>query len=690
MSLRILMVSSTALLLCTCTVQPLTTSSGAVEVSRPARFPATVIGQTSSQLLGLTNVSRKTIRVVLSASAPFEVDAAVEVGAGSSVEVPLSFHPDHIGLSAGTLRTEQQEEIIEWPLEGEGLPPPRCEEAAACQVPQLSADQTTCTLQPSPDGTACSGPCLQDGQCLQGVCIGSVRACDDEDACTADACDAEAGCVHVDVSGNCPASNNPCLVAFCDRVTGCGFGAVADGTSCGPSDCSTSDVCIAGECLGRPTPEGTSCGETSPCQSRGVCKGTSCLQPSAHILKPQWSRRMPPGTRLDFPGAVDELGNLYWIECNTGCDLVSVTSLGVPRFRAPVFPVGTSLSAYNDFVLADGLVVIAEPGGDFVEAHDDATGALVWKRHLRQELDPIYLSGTCSTLPFGSIQSWPLVSDGRGQLVVFANVGGSVSCGSPHTKDVWAIALDTATGGTRWKNRYSVSPYHSNDVDAAFDEAGNLYATFHYPTPSEVTLLSLDNQGMERWRRSFPAALRQINGLFAGSLVLTQYQAPLVLIDTSTGQDRFSTRPIFSPGSALVDDTRALLFELNTAGAINLFTLSLNQGTSRDWLLRDTAGSGFRKVTTPVMTSRSSFLLASQSSTHWMLGEFDLNGLIKFECELESADYGSPTLRAGTWTAAYPEFSPNTVVSFALPGLEPAASGWVTARGKVTKEGRPR
>ena len=101
-------------------------------------------------------------------------------------------------------------------------------------------------------------------------------------------------------------------------------------------------------------------------------------------------------------------------------------------------------------------------------------------------------------------------------------------------------------------------------------------------------------------------------------------------------------------------------------------------------------------VAQPVlMDSGSTLVSVSQFRGGVSLTEISKDGIELFSCELpipaQSALLSSATLRNGRYTLAA-RLSTGTVVvlSFALPGFEPAPHGWVTAAGKMTRQGHAR
>lgn len=84
-------------------------------------------------------------------------------------------------------------------------------------------------------------------------------SCDDGNACTVDRCDETGSASHEPMF--CPAPADPCQVAQCDAVTGCGSAPLPDGTPCDPDRCSSVVLrtCQGGHCVIQPAPPQTRC-----------------------------------------------------------------------------------------------------------------------------------------------------------------------------------------------------------------------------------------------------------------------------------------------------------------------------------------------------------------------------------------------------------------------------------------------
>ena len=158
-----------------------------------------------------------------------------------------------------------------------------------CTQPTNPCQQSTCDPMTGNcitsnvgDGSSCStGDKCKVGQtCTGGVCGGGidVQCGAPPSACQTVACVPASGCVTSNVANGttcstgdmcvssqtcqsgscqggmsvmCATSTNPCETTTCDPSTGCGFAAVADGTSCASgSACVTGTTCVGGVCSG--------------------------------------------------------------------------------------------------------------------------------------------------------------------------------------------------------------------------------------------------------------------------------------------------------------------------------------------------------------------------------------------------------------------------------------------------------
>lgn len=220
-------------------------------------FPETYLGHPSRQTVTLTNRGQQPGQVSFGVSKPFSVERSeFTINGGDSVEVTVEFAPTVSGPASDVLSSG----ALEVSLRGVGLEVPECA-ASVCRETSFDVIERRCSAVVVADETSCVDTCIADGRCRSGTCVGRARDCSDGDACTIDAC-GSAGCTHA--PRNCPAPTNPCRIATCDSLTGCGEEDVIDGTLCGADTCTERDVrvCISGACVTRQRPNNGRCQNT--------------------------------------------------------------------------------------------------------------------------------------------------------------------------------------------------------------------------------------------------------------------------------------------------------------------------------------------------------------------------------------------------------------------------------------------
>ncbi len=106
--------------------------------------------------------------------------------------------------------------------------------------------------------------CTADDECKDGVCVGKPITCDDANPCTVDSCDVFEGCVY-DPSSQCD-DGDPCTEDAC-LVDGSCVNTPFDGP-CEDGDlCTTGEQCAEGTCAG---------GEPVVCDDDNACTVDSC------------------------------------------------------------------------------------------------------------------------------------------------------------------------------------------------------------------------------------------------------------------------------------------------------------------------------------------------------------------------------------------------------------------------------
>jgi len=651
------------LLLAACRPGELADDGTGFAIAPPPAFVAQP-GEAVSQPVTLHSLSRSAQTISLSTAPPFDVSPrTLSLEGGASADVTVTFAPLALGTVEGTL-------------------------TAGAQRAALEGTAVTCAR----DGAACSTACIVGGTCRDGACVGDARSCDDGDACTVDLCDSATGCAHAAVQ--CEAAAGPCSAAFCDPVTGCATRPAEDGTKCGDSDCATSHVCLAGSCVERATPEGAACGEASPCQDPGTCRGQSCVRPPARALEPVWSYAAPGGYwNFDFPGVADTDGNLYWWESQSGSVaqaddhvLVSVDADGGVRFRAPlgIVPEPQWDGAPGLIQLSGDLVLIAEYSGLFtstaarIQAYERTSGALAWSHDFLADAraaDPCPPAGS-----WQGAQIMPPASDGNGGLFVKVDRW----CGDGEAAGFDLFHADALTGDATW-----IASGPNNFGLVVADALGNAYAATDL---SEVT--SWDRGGHERWRHTW------LYGFDFAWHPLGVYGDLLVVGNRAVELSTFAVTATYVPaGWAALHGSAPII----TDTWFGVFTMAVNDAptfevhdASTGRVLGEVPLAGAIGASQPILTRDGTVLVTTEPGRG--SPSVFLNGLgttsVRFSCALDIPPglLGSPTLRHGRYTLGVQdqESGASGVYAFDLPGAEPAEHGWVTSAGKMTKESRPR
>ncbi|MBL8957364.1 MAG: hypothetical protein JNK82_41710 [Myxococcaceae bacterium] len=619
-------------------------------------FPDTELGQTSSLDVELNCRGTVDREVAVSADAPFSLTtSSLTLPASASAPLSVRFAPVATGAVTGTLRLTSEGDVLEVGLAGTGVEPAVCTTPLQCRL---------CGGANAPNGTACESPCLEQASCVEGVCVGTPKVCDDGDRCTADACDAALGCTHTAVTCSEPA--DPCRVGQCDPVSGCTTSAAADGTRCGANDCAVAHVCMAGVCVERPPPEGSRCGEATPCQPAPTCQAGKCVKGPVTPLQPAWSVTAPNGTRVTFPGTSDAAGNLYWFESRSSVtDLVSYDRSGALRFRVTVSGRPARFSSYpieeSPLVLVSEQHVLAviDEGAENtptrrVELHSALDGALVWSAG-RAELAPAI--GLAAGLPLYVMSAGATSGTGRVILNLRTNAGGAAWSS-------WIVSLDGATGTVQWTWR---NTYLSASV---IDEQGTVFV---YEDLFVHALYAIDAAGAQAWRISQTNWSAMPSATHRG-LVYTSFPSRLfaaadggVLSELAPSWGR---EPLVGFGHVI--STENSTFCSRTMTSVNLASPATPAGA---WSA--VPAGCFRD---PVLTSRATVLVGTTQTSSGEAGslyEYSLDGGPLFTCPLEQPLGQRSALIDDAWVSA----GSSTVSLYALPGLKLAPHGWVTQAG---------
>jgi hypothetical protein len=694
------------------------TADGELTAPGALHFPATFVGFSSALGLEIDNGSQASRHATLIVQPPFFVDHdGIEVGGGGAQTVQVMFTPTEVSATSGLLTIATDDQTVTVLLDGAGLAQPVCTPSAPCRDSRFAVDAGACVETVSPDDTPCTSQvaCLDSAACFQGECVGRAAACSDGNACTEDACDVVAGCIHFDTSARCPAASDPCHAASCDADAGCGTTAVPDGTLCGPHDCISAAVCLAGECkTGVAVPEGFECIPASPCQAAGRCRSQVCVQPPPVPLVPAWTYDPWPNSIYGLPSPlVDGQGNAYWFEAGGTLELVSITPQGFMRFR-----VTDQFDTFTQpFIAGDAVIVRVLSAGTVVwrafSVHD---GSRLWDfdaRAVARMIDgmPSRDLETNSAGAAGHHQVWFAMQLG----FPTATIADSVAIG------VAVAGVDTDTGTITWSTRIRDAGALTGVgdieilVNHATDEAQDLYLTLKDTTG--YNLISLSAAGVLRWGSRLPVApsaaygarvavvgvssdggsigaVSAIDGTSVGGLELHGLTAPPVLavFDGAAGM------------SIAVLDAGAPYGDCNDLEPpYALFAWDLGTGAMTQHTLLGPGyidGFGPDRFSSMMLLDDRSILTPDWRETCLSDGGIDgrvyqlrrlaLDGKELFSCEAPGV-FGPMLPMGGTrWFSLASPVDHNIVEAFDLPGVVPAAHGWITYGGNPGGGGAPR
>jgi hypothetical protein len=691
------------------------TADGELTAPGALHFPATFVGFSSALSLEIDNGAQASRHATLIVEPPFFVDHdGIQVGGGGAQTVQVTFTPVTVSATSGLLTISTDDQTLTVLLDGAGLAQPVCTPSAPCRDSRFVVDAGACVETVWPDDTPCTSQvaCLDSAACFQGACVGRAATCSDGNACTEDACDVVAGCIHFDTSARCPAASDPCHAASCDADAGCGVTEVPDGTLCGPHDCISAAVCLAGECkMGVAVPEGFECIPASPCQAAGRCRSQVCVQPPPMPLVPAWTYDPWPASIFGVPSPFgDAQGNAYWFEEGGTVQLVSATPQGFIRFR-----VTDDFDTFRQPFAVGGAIITRLRDGTF-RVFSARDGSHLWDFDARGVARMIDGAPT-RDLEFvnagaaGQREVWFAIQLGFSTATYadLANIGVALAEVDPDTGTIsWTMHLQDAGALASVGDDVPLN-------NGAADEANDLYLTLRDATG--YNLVSLSAQGALRWSRRLavvPAAaygarvavvpvgpdggalggVSAIDGAPVGGLELHGLTAP----------------PVFAVFDGAAGVSIALLDAGTPYGDCNdqnppyaLFAWDLSTGTMTQHTL---VGPGFFDAFGPKRIS-SVTLLADRSvvTPDWRdrcladggidtrdfhLRRLALDGRELFSCE--APGFFGPMLPLGgtRWFGLANPVDHNIVEAFDLPGVVPAAHGWITNGGNPGGGGAPR
>jgi hypothetical protein len=707
---------SASLSLTACNGTKLNKTSGQLDVvENQLTLPSTFVGYPTQAALHLKNSAPTSRSGTIQISGPFTSDDSVTVDGAATVPLTVTFKASTPGDASGTLTLTSEGHSETVSLSAHAEPIPICPTPATCHQDVFVYDAGGCVDSLLPENTDCGDPqaCLETARCVSGVCEGVPRSCDDNNVCTADACAPGVGCVHTDLSHQCPPppGNDPCQAALCDPIKGCTVGPAPDGTPCGPVDCITSFVCLLGTCQGLPAPEGLQCAPGSPCQGKGFCHNQKCVQPDPTILQSVWTYQPADGGTLLFPGLADSDDNLYWLECHDDCDLVSATRDAFSRFRVEMKGIHAGKVSERAMLLTEGLVIVGS--GSNLEALQQFDGSRAWTSDLNSLLPEAQ----------GLANVYELQAMGDGTVNVLAVASGGGVC----AQRAWVLQLGLIGPKRHWAQEVSaLSDGGSGGLDLVGDEQGQLWVMGPHCAPTE-TLTSFDASGRvlsleEIQPASYMAALGST--IYVGGLEPSDH---LLYVDgggVALGTISLPTTDSHAWGQAVADSNANLGLTLGIAApGCSLCTSGEDDGgcptaslTSFDsssgaqnWTAAWFNSASWVGFTQPVLTDQSTLLIAqgplassnlacvtpSVEPPIPYLWEITTDGSPYYRCQLPQPAEDDAAVTIGgamlqtRWVRAIRSSNGETHIEAYDLQSSPLGEGWITGRGGFDRAGRP-
>lgn len=643
---------------------------------QPARvdFGSVWLTHRDTFILELQNTARMGMEVTFERGAPFDAPASVRIGGGERVEVELGVTADRLGLVEGVLLVGANGTTQRVSLRAEAVAPPTCA-AMDCRIVSFNPRTGGCDEVIVDDGVSCgaTNQCLTSGVCFAGECVGQARDCNDDNACTTDACEASTGCVHETVT--CPRSLRACEVPVCSPATGCGLVPAVDGVSCGANDCFNAEVCITGQCVTRPSPDGSQCKAPTSCRGAGLCRQQACELPAPTPLRPSWRYTPQPGLTLAFLGHVDDSGNLYATETgpfvrNGGFSgappqqedrvqaiptyLVSLSPTGVVRFRVEVTS-DCSNCTYGLWYSIDSAahrLFFNAKGSTQARSTDD--GRLLW-----------------STVPSAGLPAYERRSDGGASFSTSAPMlVGTDAVGVPIIEGIsdhhsYVQVFDRATGAFRWQFHRKGHLY-----GAGVASGGELWTSSANCWAVAGEMARLNGAGQQQavqFVQWIPSIYGEGVAIGSANGKLQQLDSTMSLTDLSTLTGASSSSTPFLTGQQLVSwDGRAqILRSVNLSSGVRAFDYRGVTGSSPDFeLLRD-----------------GGVAWTAQLPDAGVLGAVDGRGEELLHCPLSTPVDSSTAIIRGR---AY-MFSSGDIVAYDVPGLDVEPSGWVSRFGSLQR-----
>lgn len=163
-----------------------------------------------------------------------------------------------------------------------------CVSADPCNVATPKAGGA-CVFTPTNEGKPCgtaTGTCAAP-LCVSGVCQPSTAPCAPETPCTTSHCNLAGECVTKPRPSGTTCAYELCAPGICDSNGGCVVTKKPDGAACGAHECVTWSYCVDGECkFGDKIPG--ACTGTTLCTSN-VC----CVPSNLWCFQPEWGTCQP-------------------------------------------------------------------------------------------------------------------------------------------------------------------------------------------------------------------------------------------------------------------------------------------------------------------------------------------------------------------------------------------------------------
>ncbi len=644
---------------------------------QPARvdFGSVWLTHRDTSILELQNTARMGLEVTFESSAPFDVPPSIRIGGGERVEVELGLTASQLGLLEGEMRVSANGTTQRVPLRAMAVAPPTCA-VRDCRTVTFNPLTGGCDEALAADGVSCraTNQCITSGVCAAGECVGKARDCDDANACTTDACDASTGCVHETVT--CPRSLRACEVPVCSPATGCGLAPAVDGVSCGTNDCLTAEVCITGQCVTRPSPDGSQCKAPTTCRGPGICRQQTCELPAPTALNPAWRYTPRPGLTLVFLGHVDDSGNLYATETGpfvrnggfsgaprqeagdrvqaTPTYLLSLSPTGVVRFRVEVTADCSSCTSGLWYSIDSAGHRLFFNARGLTQARSTDDGHLLWSMTPSAGL-PVYEPRADGGASFSASTPMLVGTDAVGVPITEG--------GSDHHS--YVQVFDRANGAFRWQFHRKGHLY-----GAGVAVGGELWTSSANCWAVAGEMVRLNGSGAQQ-AAQFVQWLPSIYGegvaIGAANGKLQRLDSAMTLTDLSTMTGAGSSSTPFLTGQQLVlwDGNAQVLRSVNLTSGVRAFGYRGVRGFSPDFeLLRD-----------------GGVAWTAQLPDAGLLGAVNARGEEVLHCPLSTpVDSATAIIRGRAYV-----FSNSDIVAYDVPGLDVEPSGWVSRQGSLQR-----